>query len=59
LDVLKLGRFAAWTLCLWTFCIWDILQLGRYVFGRFVGEPEIKLKMLRKNFVQLKVTIVF
>jgi hypothetical protein len=37
--VLKLGRFAAGTVCLGTFCIWDILQLGRYVLARFVCEP--------------------
>ncbi len=31
LDVLYLGRFAAWTLCLWTFCRCTCCTVHRFV----------------------------
>jgi hypothetical protein len=44
---LYFGRFGAGTFWGWDLMSLDVLQLGRYVFGRFVGAPlETHLSLL-------------
>jgi hypothetical protein len=43
-----LGRFRVGTLCSGTFCSWDVSRLGHFVWGRFVGAPNKRLKNIFK-----------